>query len=252
MKLKVTNLTKTYKTPSGVLPVLNSLDFNAGNGEFVCILGPSGCGKSTLFHILSGIESSDSGKIAIQGQETENGRGRFGYMFQNDLLLPWRTALDNITLGLEIKGYALSEAKKEAGKLLKKFHLEKFALYYPSALSGGMKQRIALLRTIAFNSDILLLDEPFGSLDALTRLSLQKYLLEIWKKLHLTILFITHDVNEAVTLADKIIVLSNCPAKIIRSIDVNISRPRNLEKLASSHTIEIEKELMSLLVKDPI
>lgn len=252
MKLKVANLSKTYETPMGVLPVLDTLNFCIKNGEFVCFLGPSGCGKSTLFHILSGIENSDSGKIAINEQNTANRRGKFGYMFQNDLLLPWRNALDNITLGLEVKGHTLNESREEAEKLLRRFRLEKFAGFYPPALSGGMKQRIALLRTIAFNSDILLLDEPFGSLDALTRLSLQKYLLEIWKKLQLTILFITHDVNEAVLLADKIIILSNRPAKIIRSLDIKIPRPRNMEKLTSSNTIKIEKELISLLEKNTL
>lgn len=250
MILKVTNLSKTYKTQNGLLPVLDLLNFSINKGEFVCILGPSGCGKSSLFNILSGIENPDSGKITIHHQNTANRRGKFGYMFQNDLLLPWRNTLDNITLGLEVKGHTLKKSREEADKLLRKFHLEKFASFYPSDLSGGMKQRIALLRTIAFNSDILLLDEPFGSLDALTRMSLQKYLLEIWEKLHLTILFITHDINEAVVLADKILVLSKRPAKIIKSIEINILRPRNIEKMRSSSSINIEKELINLLEKD--
>ncbi|MFA6532493.1 MAG: ABC transporter ATP-binding protein [Patescibacteria group bacterium] len=215
--------------------------------EIVSIIGPSGCGKSTLFNIISGILTQDKGVIKVNGIEEKHRQGKFGYMFQEPLLFPWLKVLENVMLGYEIKGLSKNQAKIKALDLLKKFNLYKYANLYPDSLSGGMKQKAALLRTIAFNSSILLLDEPFGSLDAITRSSLHLYLLEVWKKLKLTIVFTTHDIREAIFLSDRVYVLSKKPATVIDCIKINLSRARKIEDITSTKFVELEKKLMNLL-----
>lgn len=250
-KIVIEHLSKGYPLSRGTFfPVLSNINFQIKSGEFVSIIGPSGVGKSTLFHILSGISDPDSGTIRIGGKEATMRRGQFGYMFQSHLLLPWKTAQENIMVGLEIKGIDRRKAREKARNLLEEFKLSQFAHFYPNALSGGMKQRIALLRTIAFNSSILLLDEPFGSLDALTRVELQQYLLTICQKLHLTVLFITHDISEAIFLSDRIFVLRSRPGTISKIIPVPWSHPRKLKDLASNKAVNIEKQLFGLLMKE--
>lgn len=251
VKLSVSGLNKSYLTPQdNILNVLDSVSLTVKKGEFVCLLGPSGCGKSTFFHILSGLEKEDSGDIFLNEKKLHNRQGAMGYMFQDSLLMPWKNVLENIMLGMEIKGVSKNIAYKKALNLLKEFKLDNYSEFYPGDLSGGMKQRIALLRTVAFNSDILLLDEPFGSLDALTRITLQDYLLKLWKKLKLTILFITHDVHEAVSLSDRIYVFGPKPATIIKTVEIKLPRPRKLANLMSSYTSHIEQELFRILLKD--
>lgn len=248
-KLVVQNLSKSFKHGKDFLTVLSSISFNIKSHEFVTFLGPSGCGKSTLFHILSGIEKEDSGIIKIDNSSVQNRKGHFGYMFQDDLLLPWLTVLQNVSIGLKIQGINEIKAFKKSGRLLTEFGLSKFKGYYPSTLSGGMRQRIALLRTIAFNSSILLLDEPFGSLDALTRLVLQDYLLDLWQKIKLTILFITHDIREAIFLSDRIYIFSPLPGAIVKTFEVRLPRPRILKHLLYQEAVFLEKELSKILLK---
>ena len=168
-------------------------------------------------------------------------------MFQEPLLFSWLKVLENVMLGYEIKGFKKEQAKLKAQDLLKKFNLFEYANFYPDSLSGGMKQKVALLRTIAFNSSILLLDEPFGSLDAITRSSLHLYLLEIWKKLKLTVIFTTHDIREAIFLSDRVYILSKKPATIIDCLKINLPRPRKTEDITSKKFVELEKKLISLL-----
>jgi len=227
--------------------IINNISLDVDEGEIVSIIGPSGCGKSTLFNIISGILLQDQGSISIDGKEEKKRQGKFGYMFQDPLLFPWLMVLENVMLGFEIKGLEKKQAKIKAFDLLKKFNLFRYADSYPDRLSGGMKQKAALLRTIAFNSSILLLDEPFGSLDAITRSSLHLYLLEIWKKLKLTIIFTTHDIREAIFLSDRIYVLSKKPATVVDCVETNLSRPRKIKDLTSTKFVELEKKLMSLL-----
>lgn len=249
-KLVVNHLSKRFLlSDKTLLPVISDVSLNINAGEFVSIVGPTGCGKSTLFQILSGITLSDSGTILIDGKIVEERKGNFGYMFQQHLLLPWRTAEGNIMLGMEIKGMQKEKARKRAQELLATSKLAQFGKFYPKFLSGGMKQRIALLRTIALNYSILLLDEPFGSLDALTRLELQQYLLSICRKFRLTVLFITHDIAEAILLSDRIYVLSPRPATIRKVISVSLPKRRKVEHLTSPAAVEIERELLALLVK---
>ena len=227
--------------------VIKNISLEIQKGEIVSIIGPSGCGKSTLFNLISGILSQDKGSILIAGKEEKNRQGKFGYMFQEPLLFPWMKVLENVRLGYEIKGLSASQTKIQASDLLKKFNLFEYANLYPDSLSGGMKQKVALLRTIAFNSSLLLLDEPFGSLDAITRSSLHLYLLEIWKRLKLTIIFTTHDIREAIFLSDKIYVLSKKPATIIKYLKVDLPRPRKIEDIAASKFVKLEEKLINLL-----
>lgn len=241
-KLIIDNLFKSFDQP-----VIKNLSLEVSDGEIVSVIGPSGCGKSTLFNIISGILPEDKGKVFIDGKKENNRQGKFGYMFQEPLLFPWRKTIENVMLGYEVKGLQKDKARDRASKLLKEFKLFEYANFYSAALSGGMKQKVALMRTVAFDSSILLLDEPFGSLDAITRSSLHLYLLDIWKKIKLTILFTTHDIREAIFLSDRIYVLSKKPARIIDCMKVNLPRPRKIEDLTSEKFIELEKKLMSLL-----
>jgi ABC-type nitrate/sulfonate/bicarbonate transport system ATPase subunit len=241
-KLTINNLSLVFNEA-----VIKDVSLKIFDQEIVSVIGPSGCGKSTLFNIISGILTQDKGVIKINGIEEKHRQGKFGYMFQEPLLFPWLKVLENVMMGYEIKGLAKNQARIKAQDLLKKFDLFGYANLYPDSLSGGMKQKAALLRTIAFNSSILLLDEPFGSLDAITRSSLHLYLLEVWKKLKLTIIFTTHDIREAIFLSDRIYVLSKKPATIIDCLNTELPRPRKINDLTSTKFVAMEKKLMNLL-----
>jgi ABC-type nitrate/sulfonate/bicarbonate transport system ATPase subunit len=204
----------------GVLPVLDRVSLAARRGEFVALVGPSGCGKSTLFNAVTGLVTPDAGEI-----RRADG-ARVAYMPQRDLLLPWRTVLGNALLGPDLQGQDLAPARKAAQRLLPLFGLEGFASAYPRELSGGMRQRAALLRTALLDREIMLLDEPFGALDALTRAEMQEWLLGVWQNLSRTILFTTHDIDEALFLADRVYVLSARPARVVLELPVELPRPR--------------------------
>ena len=249
-KLVVQGISKTFRTGRQRLDALASIDLVVATGEFVSVIGPSGCGKSTLFNIIAGVEKPTSGTIAIDGETSTIRAGKTGYMPQQPLLLPWRTVEENVMLGLDVRRESREKARYEAHELLKRFGLAEFAQNYPSTLSGGMRQRVALLRTVLFNNSFLLLDEPFGALDALTRLSCQMWLLNLWHEIHSSVLFITHDVREAILLSDRIYVLSARPARVLRVVNVDLPRPRKPEHLALEQAIQLEQELMSLLLKE--
>ncbi len=247
VSLSLNKLTKIF--PNGI-EALSGIDITVNKGEFVSIIGPSGCGKTTIFNIISGIEEETSGTIEINGKVSHKRVGRFGYMLQEPLLLPWRTVEENIILGLDVKSISRISAIQKAGALLEKFKLSDFAKFYPDSLSGGMKQRVALLRTVLFHDEILLLDEPFGALDALTRLSGELWLMEVLTKLKPSILLVTHDVREAILLSDIIYILSHRPAKVLQKIKVTIPRPRDSKFMASSQMVKLEQELVSMLLKE--
>lgn len=249
-KVSVKNLSKQFVVDGKLLDVLSSVSLQLKKQEFVSIVGASGCGKSTLFHILAGIESETSGEIEIDGKSGIERRGQTGYMFQESLLLPWRSVLDNLVLGTDVLGVTRKESRGKAMELLRTFGLLQFKDVYPASLSGGMKQRVALLRTLLFREDLLLLDEPFGSLDALTRLSCQLWLLEVWQKKKSSILFITHDITEAILLSDRIYVMSPRPGRILEEFVVDLPRPRKREHLTSSVAVDLEKRLYGLLIGD--
>ena len=243
MTLTIQHLTKSFDE----LSILEDISLTVKKKEFVSLIGPSGCGKSTLFHILAGVEKQTAGDFLLESKMIKDSRGRFGYMPQEASLLPWKTVLDNVMLGLRIKGTSPHAGKEKAFELLERFNLEEFANSYPYTLSGGMQQRVALLRTVLFHPSFLLLDEPFGSLDALTRQDAQLWLMDVCKTFDSSVLFITHDIQEAILLSDRIYVLSNRPAKVIAEVTVSISRPRKLLDLTSPRAVALEKQLLSLL-----
>jgi ABC-type nitrate/sulfonate/bicarbonate transport system ATPase subunit len=250
LKLEVEGVTKRFRSHGHVLEVLQPLDMTVARGEFVSLVGPSGCGKSTLFNMIAGIEEPTTGRIAIDGDASGKRVGKTGYMPQAPSLLPWRTVEENVMLGLDVRRVSRKESHAQAHELLKRFGLVEFAPHYPATLSGGMRQRVALLRTVLFNHDFLLLDEPFGALDALTRFSLQMWLLDIWQDFHASVLFITHDVREAILLSDRIYVLSARPARVLRMVEIDLPRPRRQEHLALPEAVRLEQELLKLLMKE--
>ena len=243
-RLEVKNLTQTFVQKGSQLPVLDTLNFSVDEGEFVALLGPSGCGKSTLFNIISGILAPDTGEIYLNGEQICGNTGHFAYMQQKDLLLPWRTVLRNVLVGPEIQLEPLDTVKEEARQRLAQLGLSGFENSYPMQLSGGMRQRVALVRTLLFRKNVLLLDEPFGALDAMTRTVMQSILLDIWTEGRQTVLLITHDVEEALLLADKIYVLTARPATLKAEIPVSLPRPRNITDTALIH---LKSELLELL-----
>ncbi|AYD04789.1 ABC transporter ATP-binding protein [Neorhizobium sp. NCHU2750] len=222
-------------------------DLSIKEGEFVSIVGPSGCGKSTMFNIIAGVLRPTAGKVSIDGRDVTARAGEVGYMLQKDLLLPWRTVLENIVLGDLLKGKA-GQAQREAGvALAKRYGLGDFINHFPSALSGGMRQRVALMRTLAMHRDVLLLDEPFGALDSQTRFSMQQWLLSVWEQEKRTIVFVTHDIDEAIFLADRVIVMSPRPGRIREIIDVPIDRPRPVACLTTPLFSQIKERVMHLI-----
>lgn len=248
MALLINELSKSYTDKLQKRLILDSLDLEIKTGEFVSIIGPSGCGKSTLCNLIAGVEHPDQGEILLDNTAIHGIPGNVGYMPQKDLLLPWRTLLENVTLGSEIRRLDKRRTLKEARKWLQLFGLADFANHYPQQLSGGMRQRGALLRTMLFGQNVLLLDEPFGALDALTRREMQQWLLSIWQQTNHTVLFITHDIEEAILLSDQVIVLSQRPAHILEKIRVPFSRPRKPDLLLSKEGLEIKRNLLNFLL----
>jgi len=243
-KLAVRNLTQTFVHKGVPLQVLDSLNFTVHEGQFVALLGPSGCGKSTLFNIISGLFAPDTGTIYLDSNPISGNTGAFAYMQQKDLLLPWRTVLGNVLIGPEIHKEPPEAAKAEAGKRLAQLGLNGFENSYPMQLSGGMRQRVALARTLLFRKRILLLDEPFGALDAMTRTVMQSIFLDIWTEGQQTVLLITHDIEEALLLADKIYVLTARPATLKAELTISLPRPRCVTDQAF---ICLKRELLTLL-----
>lgn len=229
--LEIKNLSKIYHTNKSEIPAIENLNLNIKDGEFVAIVGPSGCGKTTLLSILCGLENKTSGEILFPKKEL-----RMGYMLQNDTLFPWLNILDNCLLGLRIKGEVNNENIERVKKLLDTYGLKEFIFKYPRNLSGGMRQRVALIRTLAINPDVLLLDEPFSALDYQTRLAVSDDVWKIIKKEGKTTIMITHDVAEAISMADRVVVLSNRPSRVKKIYNIemkNKSTPiknRNLEE----------------------
>ncbi|MGZ4162282.1 MAG: ABC transporter ATP-binding protein [Neobacillus sp.] len=217
------------------------------SGEFVSVIGASGSGKSTLFKLITGLLEPDKGLIRIDGQQSENRLGKVGYMPQKDLLLPWRTVMDNVLIPLEIKREKKQGKMAEIREWLTRFGLAEYEHAYPHELSGGMKQRVAFLRTIMTGRDLLLLDEPFGALDSMTKHNMHSWLLELWGDLQKTVLFITHDLEEAILLSDRIYLLSGDGKGKVKEMPVDLPRPRRSEIIYQSEFIAMRKELEMLI-----
>lgn len=228
-------------------PILDRIDLHIQEGEFVSIIGPSGSGKSTIFRLITGLEQPSEGDILVNGENSKNRLGTVGYMPQQDLLMPWRTVLENAVLPLEIKGMRKEEAKVRVKELLEDFGLRGQENALPSNLSGGMRQRVSFLRTILSGSNILLLDEPFSALDAITRLTMQEWLIQQWMKWKKTILFITHDVDEALFLSDRILVLQQKPITTIQEVTIPIGRPRTIRDISKPEIVSLKEQLIDQL-----
>ncbi len=249
-KLCVADVSMTFKTPTGAFHALAPITLSIPQGRFVSLIGPSGCGKSTIFNIIAGLLQPTGGRVLIDGVDATGTIGRVGYMLQKDLLLPWRTVLDNTILGMEIQHVPLRAARERALPLLHRYGLAGFEYLYPNALSGGMRQRAALLRTLLFDTDVILLDEPFGALDAQTKLKMQEWLMQLWSDFSKTVLFVTHDVEEAIYLSDEVHVMGTRPGRIIASIPVPLARPRVRGSTLSSDFLVIKERCLELLHLD--
>jgi len=226
--IKIRDLKKTFKSNNGgVIEAVAHVNFDVSENDFVCIVGPSGCGKSTLLRMVAGLETITSGRITYRGEDVSKPRKEIGMVFQEYSLLPWRNVIDNVALGPEFLGVPRQERYDKAMDYLRIVGMEAFSHSFPHELSGGMRQRVAIIRALANDPDVLFMDEPFGALDAHTRILLQKELLRIWENHRKTILFVTHSVDEAIYLADRIMVMSARPGRIIDIIDVNMDRPRH-------------------------
>ncbi len=248
--IRVEGLYKSFPGDNGPLPVLDGIDMTIHDGEFVSIIGPSGCGKSTLFNVLAGLEMPDSGEVRVHGEPATGQTKHFAYMPQKDLLLPWRRVLDNASLGLEIQGMKRKDARAAAQELFPTFGLTGFERSWPWQLSGGMRQRVALLRTVVQRRSVLLLDEPFGALDSLTRLQMQNWLMEVWERYHWTVVLITHDIRVAVLLSDRVYALTPRPAGIHSEHIIDVPRPRNAEMFADPRAAAAEVALLEALGAD--
>lgn len=231
--LAADEITMTYLGQQGSLEALEDVSLQVGAGEFLCIVGPSGCGKSTLLRVLGGLVRPTSGRVYLGGELLTAPRRQIGFVFQKANLMPWRTVLRNVTLPLEIQKVEVAESRKRARELLKLVGLEGFEDAYPHELSGGMEQRVAIARALIHDPAILLLDEPFGALDALTREQMNLELLRIWQAKWKTVVMVTHSIQEAIFLADRILVMSSRPGRIQASFPVPLPRPRRLEMLYS-------------------
>lgn len=249
-RIELRHVSKTFSGIDRAIPALKDVSFTVMPGEFVTVIGASGSGKSTLFNLCVGLLEPDDGVILIDGEEPENRTGMVGYMPQRDLLLPWRSVLNNVLIPFEIQGVSKRESRQKALEMLPHFGLETFENEYPSALSGGMRQRAALMRTWLTGRSTLLLDEPFGALDALTRKELQNWLLRVWQEFGRTVMFITHDVEEAVYLADRVLVLSARPGEIKRELRVNLPRPRRQRMIEEPEFVKLVRELLDELGVD--
>ena len=219
--LRVENITKKYQAKNGEIEALKPIHFAIQEGEFVSLIGPSGCGKSTLLSIIAGLEPKNSGEIFIGGEKVQGISPKIGYMLQKDSLLEWRSIYQNIMIGLEIQGIKNKENEKYVKDLLKKYNIYDFRNKYPSQLSGGMRQRVALIRTLAIRPQILLLDEAFSALDYQTRMLVIKDVYRILKNENKTVLMVTHDISEAISMSDRVVVLSNRPSVIKKIYDIN-------------------------------
>ncbi len=241
----VESLTVRFATEAGEVHALDDVNLQIGKGEFVCLLGPSGCGKTTLLNAIAGFQRPSAGRVLVDGAPVEGPSGRFGIVFQDFAqLFPWLTALRNVAFGLEVKGVPAGECVSTARRYLALVGLEGFADQYPHRLSGGMKQRVAIARALAIEPSVLLMDEPFGALDALTREELQRLLVDIWQQTRKTVVFVTHSVSEATFMADWIAVMSARPGRVSRTIPVDVSRPRDPR---DPDLVEIQREIVALM-----
>lgn len=244
-RISVERVGKTFRGTAGRLHVIEEIGLTVAPHEFVSLLGPSGCGKSTLLGIIAGLDQPTTGAVEVDGHADRLGRS--GLMPQRDLLMPWKRVADNVALGPIVNGVSRQQARRQAVAILERFGLGQFTDHYPSQLSGGMRQRAALARTFLSGDDILLLDEPFGALDSLTRLQMHTWLLEVWEGSAASVLFVTHDVDEAILLSDRVYVLSARPSQVTAVIPVSLPRPRTHQTVLTPDFVDLKRQALSQL-----
>ena len=242
MLLQVEGVNKEFNVRGKTVLALDSLALSVGEGEFVTVVGPSGCGKSTLLNLIVGLLSASSGRILFRNRAINGINPEIGYVTQKDNLLPWRTLVQNVELALEIRGVQQSERRRRAEELIGRVGLKDFEDHYPHELSGGMRQRANIIRTLIYDPELILMDEPFGPLDAQTRIVLQDQLLQLWSAARKTIIFITHDLVEAIALADRVVVMTSRPGKVKLIADVPIPRPRDVFQIHESREFRVTYE----------
>ena len=246
-RIDVRSLTVEVGPPHARIAALDSLDVDIAPGEFVCILGPSGCGKSTLLGAIAGHIAATRGEVAVDHLAVDRPHPDRGLVFQQHTLFPWKRVIDNVAFGLKMKGIGARERRREAAELLALVGLSGFESHYPAQLSGGMQQRVEIARVLINRPRILLMDEPFGALDAQTRRMMQTLLLDIWAKIRTTVVFVTHDIDEALFLGDRILMLSQRPARLVADIAVPLARPRNDESTTEAGFVDTKRRLLALL-----
>lgn len=244
--IAISGVSKVFEGRTGKVQALQNINLNVQKGEFVSVLGPSGCGKSTLMMLLSGLDTVTAGRIMVGNKHIDGPNPDAGIVFQQDVLLEWRSALQNIVIQAEIRGSDMTEARERARTLLKMVSLQDFEDSYPKELSGGMRQRVSICRALLHKPPLLLMDEPFGALDAMTRDQLQIDLLRLCAESDMTVFFITHSISEAIFLSDRVVVMSPRPGQIERIIDIDLPRPRRLAMREDSRFIEYTRELTDI------
>lgn len=250
VKLKIDNVKKVFPSRNGEVVALNGVSMDIMENEFITVVGPSGCGKSTLLNIIAGLSEPSSGSVYCDGKEVEGTGTERGVVFQQYALFPWLTVRKNIEFGLNMQGVKGAEAQERIEKYVKMVDLEDFIDHYPKELSGGMKQRVAIARAYAVNPSVLLMDEPFGALDAQTRTQLQDELLKTWESEKKTCFFITHDVEEAIILGQKVVIMSARPGRIKEIVDINIPYPRTQETKLSKEFLDAKNYIWSQVYKE--
>lgn len=251
--IKIIELNKVYFGPESSensgkgLGVLSNINLEVGEYEFVCLLGPSGCGKSTLLKLVAGLDQDYEGSILLEGKNPKDTRVPVCYMLQKDCLMPWRSMISNILLPIEIRKGNIKKAQIEIKPLITEFGLAGFENYRPGQLSGGMRQRAAILRTYLMEGEIMLLDEPFGALDEITRMQMQDWLISVWERHKKTVLFVTHDIDEAIYLSDRVIIMSNIPGTIAGEVNITFERPRNRDVILTPQFSKYKKTILDLL-----
>ena len=249
-KVQIKGVEKVYEGRNGKTVALNGVNLDIYDNEFICVVGPSGCGKSTLLNIIAGLHEPTSGRVICNGKEVHGTGTDRGVVFQQYALFPWLTVKKNIKFALDMRGVKGEQAEAEIQKYLKMVDLEKFADHYPKELSGGMKQRVAIARAYAANPQVLLMDEPFGALDAQTRTQLQTELLDTWEKEQKTCFFITHDVEEAIILGQRVVIMSARPGRIKDIVDIDIPYPRTQETKMSPRFLELKNYIWSQVYQE--
>jgi ABC-type nitrate/sulfonate/bicarbonate transport system ATPase subunit len=248
--LTLSNVSHVFGTGPQAVTALSDISIEVASGEFVSIIGRSGCGKTTLFNIVAGLLTPSRGRVLLDGENVTGRAGLVAYMLQKDLLLPWRTVIENVVLGLELAGVPKRQSWPKALPLLQRYGLEGFENSFPGSLSGGMRQRAALLRTLLCERDVILLDEPFGALDAQTRISMQEWLLGLWKDFERTVVLVTHDVDEAIFMSDRVYVLSPRPGRVKQVIEIVLPRPRVRSITTTPEFSRLKEQCMQLLFDD--